>query len=113
MPPTLKLPAFAFKILFTATILAATVATSRGALIHRWSFSEASGTNLTDSVGTANGYIAVIGAYMLGGMWGAIYEAATEGDEILLGRQRAAFDPAQSRVRDELIRLHRRRRRRL
>jgi len=62
MPPTLKLPKRAFKIFFTATILAATLATTRGALIHRWSFSEASGTNLTDSAGTANGYIAVIGA---------------------------------------------------
>jgi uncharacterized repeat protein (TIGR03806 family) len=35
---------------------------AQGGLVHRWSFSEASGTNLTDSVGTANGFIAVVGA---------------------------------------------------
>ena len=32
-----------------------------GALVHRWSFSEASGTNLTDSVGGSTGFIAVVG----------------------------------------------------
>ena len=37
------------------------VLTSQGALVHRWSFSEASGTNLIDSVGTANGWIVVNG----------------------------------------------------
>ena len=34
---------------------------SSAALIHRWSFSEASGTNLIDSVGAANGAIMVVG----------------------------------------------------
>src|ERR1043165_355424 len=32
------------------------------ALIHRWSFNEGSGTNLIDSVGSANGAIFVAGA---------------------------------------------------
>src|SRR6478736_4939109 len=34
---------------------------SPAALTHRWSFSEASGTNILDSVGTANGAVMVIG----------------------------------------------------
>src|SRR3954470_2687508 len=33
----------------------------QGSVIHRWSFSEASGTNVLDSIGTANGYVAVVG----------------------------------------------------
>src|SRR5437660_10711018 len=37
------------------------LATSEAGVIHRWSFSEASGTNVLDSVGTANGFVAVIG----------------------------------------------------
>jgi mono/diheme cytochrome c family protein len=35
---------------------------ARANIIHRWSFSEANGTNITDSVGTANGYVRVLGA---------------------------------------------------
>ena len=34
---------------------------SPAALVHRWQLNEASGTNLLDSVGTANGFVAVIG----------------------------------------------------
>ena len=34
---------------------------AQGALTHRWSFSETSGTNLTDSIGAANGWIVVNG----------------------------------------------------
>jgi uncharacterized repeat protein (TIGR03806 family) len=43
------------------------VGQSSAALVHRWSFSEASGTNLTDSIGTANGFIAVVGTNYLRG----------------------------------------------
>jgi glucose/arabinose dehydrogenase/mono/diheme cytochrome c family protein len=35
--------------------------TARAGLIHRWGFDEPSGTNLTDSVGAANGSVVVIG----------------------------------------------------
>ena len=51
-----------------------------GAIIHRWGFNEGSGTNLIDSVGTANGYVVVQGATdfsrttnyvrLAGGAWG-------------------------------------------
>src|SRR5215831_3964178 len=33
----------------------------RAGIIHRWSFNEASGTNILDSIGTANGKVVVIG----------------------------------------------------
>src|SRR5207249_7961139 len=36
-------------------------ASLHASVLHRWSFSEASGTNVADSIGTANGYVAVIG----------------------------------------------------
>lgn len=35
--------------------------TSRATIIHRWSFNEASGTNVVDTIGTANGKVVVIG----------------------------------------------------
>ena len=34
---------------------------SKAAITHRWSFSEASGTNVLDSIGSANGWVVVIG----------------------------------------------------
>src|SRR5689334_15256607 len=36
-------------------------ATSHGGIIHRWSFSEPSGTNILDTIGSANGKVVVIG----------------------------------------------------
>src|SRR5438094_2136340 len=35
--------------------------TSHAGIIHRWSFSEASGTNILDTIGVANGKVVVIG----------------------------------------------------
>ncbi|MEY4916498.1 MAG: hypothetical protein RL616_411 [Verrucomicrobiota bacterium] len=50
-----------FACLLVWAWLAVTVAAHAG-LVHRWSFSEASGTNLIDSVGVANGWVVVNGA---------------------------------------------------
>src|SRR5437870_3547215 len=36
-------------------------ASLQASVVHRWSFSEASGTNVADAIGTANGYVVVIG----------------------------------------------------
>jgi len=42
-------------------LLMSMLAASEASVIHRWSFSEASGTNVLDSIGSANGFVAVIG----------------------------------------------------
>src|SRR5437667_2995597 len=42
-------------------LLISMLAASEASVIHRWSFSEASGTNVLDSIGSANGFVAVIG----------------------------------------------------
>ena len=57
------------------------IASAPAALTHRWSFSEATGTNLIDSVGTASGWVVVSGATdysrgagfvrLAGGTWGS------------------------------------------
>ena len=70
----LCLAAWACAVLFAA-------GSSNAALTHRWSFSEASGTNLIDSVGAANGWVVVQGTTdytrgagfvrLAGGTWGA------------------------------------------
>ena len=54
--PSLFLLSFALLIIIATPLHAA--------LIHRWNFDEGSGTNVLDSVGTANGFISVVGGGM-------------------------------------------------
>src|SRR6266481_9499624 len=55
--PLLKSP-FGKVVICSWFLLAAT---SHATVTHRWSFSEASGTNILDTIGTANGRVVVIG----------------------------------------------------
>src|ERR1051325_7447464 len=49
----------AFGLMFSTGFLM--TAASQASVIHRWSFNEASGTNILDTIGTANGKVVVIG----------------------------------------------------
>jgi hypothetical protein len=57
----LKLTRFLRALCLGAGILLCGTSCLSASIIHRWSFSEASGTNIIDSIGTANGKIVVIG----------------------------------------------------
>ncbi len=50
-----------FRLVAVTSAMLFAVGLSSAALTHRWSFSEASGTNLIDSVGAANGWVVVNG----------------------------------------------------
>jgi hypothetical protein len=50
-------------------------------------------------------FLGVTGAWGLGAEWTAIYDAPRHGDQILLDRQRAGFDPAGSTLAEQLQRL--------
>lgn len=60
-------PARATRLLAAAIVACALAAPARAALVHRWSFSETSGTTLADSVGGSTASIVGTGSHSLSG----------------------------------------------